>query len=205
MFGDSTRVIQIPNYIEIPKLVQRRPQNYFLAIGRITAKKALDQLIRALSISQNFLTSNFILKIAGRGDEQYVDELRRLVTELGLTDKVEFVGQIEGEAKQQLFADAYWTFMPSHTENFGLVILESLAQNTPVLASTFSPWKSVEDERVGIWCDNDSQTLAQKIDQILGMTDSEYENYRSGGRQFVLERFDIASNIRQWEDFYSRL
>ena len=205
MFGDSTRVIQIPNYIEIPKLVQRRPQNYFLAIGRITAKKALDQLIRALSISQNFLSSNFILKIAGRGDEQYVDELRRLVTELGLSDKVEFAGQIEGEAKQQLFADAYWTFMPSHTENFGLVILESLAQNTPVLASTFSPWKSVEDERVGIWCDNDSQTLAQKIDQILGMTDGEYENYRSGGRQFVLERFDIASNIRQWEDFYSRL
>ena len=145
------------------------------------------------------------MKIAGRGDEQYVDELRRLVTELGLSDKVEFVGQIEGEAKQQLFADAYWTFMPSHTENFGLVILESLAQNTPVLASTFSPWKSVEDERVGIWCDNDSQTLAQKIDQILGMTDSEYENYRNGGRQFVLERFDIASNIRQWEDFYSRL
>ena len=205
MFGGSTPVVQIPNYIEIPNLVERDQQNYFLAIGRITAKKALDELIRSLSLSQTFLRSNFTLKIAGRGDESYVDKLRRLAVELGLSEKVEFVGQVEGEAKQKLLADAHWTFMPSHTENFGMVVLESLAQNTPVLASTNSPWKSLEDEGVGIWCDNSPQVLAQRIDKILAMAESEYGRYRSRARQFVLERFDIKSNIRKWEEFYSGL
>ena len=205
MFGDSVPVVQIPNYIEIPKLVERDPQNYFLWIGRITAKKALDELIRAVSRSQTFLKSDFTLKIAGRGDEQYVDQLRRQVVELGLANKIEFIGQIEGDAKQKLFADAYWTFMPSHTENFGLIVLESLAQNTPVLASTHTPWESLEEAKVGYWCKNDPATLAQKIDEILAMPDREYELYRSRSRNFVLENFDIRSNIKKWEDFYSHL
>jgi glycosyltransferase involved in cell wall biosynthesis len=205
MFKHDVQVIQIPNFIEIPEQAERQPKNYFLFIGRITAKKALDNLIEALAKSTKFLESDFVLKIAGRGDEKYMTDIRKLIEKLGLSQKIELIGQVEGEEKQKLYANAYWTFMPSHTENFGMVVLESLAQSTPVLASTGSPWKSLEDERVGFWCDNSPDVLARKIEKILTMAGEEYHDYRARGRRFVIENFDVRRNSEVWSEFYSSL
>jgi glycosyltransferase involved in cell wall biosynthesis len=204
-FKRPVRIIQIPNYVEIAELAKREPSNYLLYVGRIHRKKAIDSLIKSLALSQKFLSSAFILKIAGTGDEQYVDGLKQLANDLGLSGKVEFVGHMEGAAKDKLYADAYWTFMPSHTENFGLVVLESLAQNTPVLASKESPWKILEDEKIGFWTDNSPETLAQKIDEIIAMPAEEYDRYRQRGRAFVEENFDIETNVGRWDDLYSSL
>jgi glycosyltransferase involved in cell wall biosynthesis len=131
--------------------------------------------------------------------------LKQLADDLGLSDKVEFIGHVEGAVKDKLYADAYWTFMPSHTENFGLVVLESLAQNTPVLASKESPWKILEDEKIGFWTDNSPETLAQKIDKIIGMPAEEYDRYRQRGRAFVEENFEVRRNIERWNDLYTSL
>ena len=204
-FKRPVRVIQIPNYVEIAELARREPSNYLLYVGRIHRKKAIDSLIKGLALSQEFLSSAFVLRIAGTGDEHYVDGLKQLADDLGLSDKVEFIGHVEGAVKNKLYADAYWTFMPSHTENFGLVVLESLAQNTPVLASKESPWKILEDEKIGFWTDNSPETLAQKIDKIIAMPAEEYDRYRQRGRAFVEENFEVTRNIERWNDLYTSL
>ena len=95
--------------------------------------------------------------------------------------------------------------MPSYTENFGMVVLESLAQNTPVLASTNSPWQILEDEKVGYWADNSPEILGKMIDKIIVLPADEYEAYRRRGRAFVEKNFDIKNNISRWTDFYSSL
>ena len=204
-FKHPARVIQIPNYLEVPELVERVPEKYFLFIGRLNFKKGIENLIEAVALSKEFASSGFKLKIAGRGESDYTDMLRRKVEELGLAGKVEFIGQVEGKEKLQLFANAHWTFMPSYTENFGMVVLESLAQNTPVLASTNSPWQILEDEKVGYWVDNSPETLGKMIDKIIVMSADEYEAYRRQGRAFVEKNFDIKNNISRWTDFYSSL
>lgn len=204
-FKRPVRILQIPNYIEIPEEADRQPKGYLLYLGRIHHKKAVDSLIRALALSPEFLNSDFVLKIAGTGDRSYVDGLKRLAQDLALTDKIEFLGPVVGEAKQQLYADAYWTLMPSHTENFGMVVLESLAQNTPVLASKGSPWEDLEREHIGFWVDNSPESLALKIDEMIRMDPEDYNRYRARGRAYVTEKFDVVSNIHLWEGFYSSL
>jgi glycosyltransferase involved in cell wall biosynthesis len=201
----GVEIIQIPNYVEIPPLAERTPKRYLLFVGRMKRKKAIENLIEALAISHRFSSSDLVLKIAGRGDEHYVEELKELTDRLKLSDRVEFIGQVEGHSKEKLYADAYWTFMPSHTENFGMVVLESLAQNTPVLASKGTPWEVLEQERVGIWADNSPGSLAENIDKIIAMPTDEYETYRSRGRAFVEKHFDIRSNIHRWNELYSSL
>ncbi|MBK8811508.1 MAG: glycosyltransferase [Acidobacteria bacterium] len=204
-FGDSARVVQIANYLEIPKPFAREPREYFLYIGRIHPKKAIDNLIRAVSASDRFMASRFVLKIAGAGKEEFEEPLRKLVSELGLQDKVEFLGQVEGEAKQKLYADAYFTIMPSHTENFGVVVLESLAQGTPVIASKGSPWESLEKERVGYWIENSKEAIAESIDRALSIPSKEYLEMRRRSRPYVEREFDIDQNIGQWIDVYNSL
>lgn len=204
-FGDNAKIVLIPNYIEIPPLALRGESDYLLYIGRLHPKKAIDNLIRAVAMSEDFLRSNFILKIAGKGRGEYEKLLRKLVEDLNLQDKVVFVGQVEGQAKQELFASAYFTIMPSHTENCGIVVLESLAQETPVIASRGTPWQSLENERIGFWVDNVPEELARAIGEILRIDPSEYEGYRKRGRAFVSREYDISRNIDKWIAVYRTL
>lgn len=205
IFGPEARVVQIPNYIEIPEKIERRAARYILYIGRIHPKKAIDNLIKAVSINEEFLRSDYVLKIAGRGKKEFETELLKLVNNLGLSEKIIFTGQVEGESKQRLLADAYFTFMPSHTENFGNVVLESLAQSTPVVASKGSPWESLEHEKTGFWIENSPEEISKKIDEILKLPEPVYELYRRRCRGFVERRFDIQMNLDKWLDLYQNL
>lgn len=201
-FGQKARVHQITNYVEIAPKTTRKPGQYFLFIGRLHRKKGIDNLIRSLALSRHFIDSDFVLQIAGYGTPAYSTMLEELVDELGLSEKVEFVGHIEGEEKSVLYANAHFTFMPSHSENFGLVVLESLAQETPVVASIHTPWASLEEEKIGYWIDNSPETIAATIDKILEMDVELYETYRTRSRDFVLKGFDIDQNFDKWLEFY---
>lgn len=205
IFGNDARIAQIPNFIEIPDEIERKPEKYLLYIGRIHPKKAIDNLIKAVSMSEEFMKSDYVLKIAGKGKKEFESDLRELVEKLDLTEKVIFVGQVEGKAKQQLLANAFWTIMPSHTENFGVVVLESLAQSTPVIASKGSPWASLETEKIGFWTDNKPDILAERLKEILLLPEAVYNEYRSRCRGFVEEEFDISRNIDKWLELYKNL
>jgi glycosyltransferase involved in cell wall biosynthesis len=205
IFGETARVYQIPNYVELEDQSPRTDGNYLLYIGRMHPKKAIDNLIRAVAASEPFRQSGFLLKIAGKGKPEYKRELQRLVSNLKMEAKVEFVGQVEGTKKLQLLADAYFTLMPSHTENFGIVVLESLAQGTPVIASKKTPWQSLETEKVGFWVDNSSEELAAAIERVLLMDSEEYEEYRARSREYVTRTFDIRNHIDEWLKFYADL
>ena len=205
IFGDDARVAQIPNFIEIPDEIESKPEKYILYIGRIHPKKAIDNLIKAVSISKEFMDSEYVLKIAGKGKKEFETDLRRLVDKLDLSKKVIFVGQVEGEAKQRLLANAFWTIMPSHTENFGVVVLESLAQSTPVIASKGSPWASLETQKIGFWTDNDPESLAEQLKNIFSMPEAAYKEYRGRCRGFVENEFDIKRNIDKWLELYKSL
>ena len=205
VFGPDAKIVQIPNFIEMPPIADRRPGDYFLFLGRLHAKKGIENLFRALAGNEVFFESHYTLKLAGRGEPAYERKLHDLIDELGLKEKVEFVGQVEGDDKQRLLAGAFWTLMPSFTENFGMVVLESLAQNTPVLASTGTPWQVLETERVGFWTGNTSGELSDAVTRMIGMSEDEYEGYRSRGRAFVAENYDVRKNIGRWVDFYRGL
>ncbi|HEX6124945.1 MAG TPA: glycosyltransferase [Pyrinomonadaceae bacterium] len=205
VFGPEAKIVEIPNFVEMPPLADRAGEKYLLYLGRFHRKKGIENLISALSMTDEFLRSDYILKIAGRGPSAYEKKLRELVAELDLEKRVQFVGQVEGEEKQKLLAGAYWTLMPSHTENFGMVVLESLAQNTPVVASTGSPWEVLETEKLGFWRGNSPEELSQILKCILEMDSSEYENYRRRGREFVKRNYDISQNIGRWIETYKSL
>jgi glycosyltransferase involved in cell wall biosynthesis len=125
-----------------------------------------------------------------------------MVMEWGLTDKVRFVGSVEGESKQQLYADAHLLILPSHSENFGNVVIESLAQGTPVIASIHTPWQVLDEERTGRWVANDPASLRQAIEPFLGMPDGAYHQYRMRALQLARRDYDIATHFAVWTHLY---
>jgi glycosyltransferase involved in cell wall biosynthesis len=123
----------IPNILELPAFKldfhENAPFLRLAYLGRIDRVKNLEFLLAEL-------TSNvkvpYQLTIAGEGESVYVDSLKKI----GMPSKnIVWAGHVDGDEKFKLLAQADLLVLPSHTENFGNVVIEALSQGTPVLIS----------------------------------------------------------------------
>ena len=209
-FGKAISVTEIQTRMELPPLIQ--PDEtlclappYLLFIGRLHPIKAIDNLIRALGASAIFCASDFSLVIAGaQTDNAYGNVLTELVRQLGLSRKVTFVGLVRGHWKEILYANARLTILPSHAESFGNVVIESLAQGTPVIASTHTPWQQLETEQVGSWVANDPEPLRQAIEKFVLMPPDAYHQYRQRAYKLAHRQFDVHEHVGEWEQLYQK-
>jgi glycosyltransferase involved in cell wall biosynthesis len=110
---------------EFPHLQGRQ---FLLFLGRLHPKKGCDFLIKAMAA----LRPPIDLVIAGPiGDQRYAARLKKVATGLPIT----FTGMLDREAKTGALVLADALILPSHQENFGLVVAEALSFGTPVLLS----------------------------------------------------------------------
>lgn len=103
---------------------------YLLCLGRVAAKKRLERAIAAIAPFPGLR-----LVIAGNDDERQARTLLETARELGVADRVSFLGEVRGEPKRELLEGAFALLLPSASENFGNVVLESLAAGRPALVS----------------------------------------------------------------------
>jgi glycosyltransferase involved in cell wall biosynthesis len=204
-FGPEARVFEVPYFTELPELLPRTDTRTLLYVGRIHPKKAIENLIDAVALSDVFKTQKWRLVIVGNADNEYGQGLRAQAERLGLTEKVVFAGHKKEGEKYQLMADAHAMVMPSHTENFGIVVTEALSQGTPVIASTGTPWEILETRQAGIWSDNAPEVLRTNLDRLLTLPAAAYAALRQRARALVETEFDIGPNIHRWTNFYEEL
>lgn len=140
-------IFELPHGIEIPEeSCPHVPQpRQLMYLGRLDIKKGIENLIRAMTL----LDPSYELHVYGDGDEAYCGSLRSLVESLSLGSRVVFHGHVDGEQKTAAFRASGLCVVPSHTENFCLVVAEALAHGVPVVASTGTPWAELEGKRCG--------------------------------------------------------
>ncbi len=112
---------------------------YALVLSRLHPKKGLALLLDVfLEVTREREFESWRLVIAGDGDPEYVDELRRvLITsrELHRCMPVIFTGWLEGQARIAALQGAALFVLVSQQENFGLAVAEAMACGVPVLVS----------------------------------------------------------------------
>ena len=207
-FGTDAQAVEIRSRMELLERVLPTPATppYLLFIGRLHPIKGIDYLLMALSTSDLFRESTYVLKIAGpETDKAYTRLLTNLVQTLELGEKVSFIGSVQGGQKEHLYANARLTILPSHTENFGNVVIESLAQGTPVVASTNTPWQILETEQAGNWVSNEPDQLRQAIETYLVMPQPDYTGYRMRAFKLAHEQFSIQESAQEWVACYERI
>src|SRR5690554_3686578 len=100
------------------------------------------------------------------------DMFNELFFDLNLLEKVEFKGHVQGVDKENLHAESM-AVLPSETENFGNVVVESLNQGTPVIASKGTPWEMLEKFNSGFHVVNTPQNLSSAFESLFIMKDNE--------------------------------
>ncbi|MEK7616513.1 MAG: glycosyltransferase family 1 protein [Patescibacteria group bacterium] len=125
------------------------PGEYFLSVGTVQPRKNLERLIKAFYHSQKKIASGFSnprndihLVIAG-SKGWLADEIYRLPKELGIEDKVKFLGYVPDKDLPALYSGAIALTFPSLFEGFGLPILEAQACGCPVVTSNISSMPEV--------------------------------------------------------------
>ncbi len=98
-----------------------------VTVGRLIARKAVDQLVATMS----HLPPTAHLLIVGSGPKE--EDLRRQATELGVVERVRFLGYVTEEEKYALLRAADLYVSTSQHEGFGLVFLEAMACGLPVV------------------------------------------------------------------------
>jgi glycosyltransferase involved in cell wall biosynthesis len=135
-FGDRAHVVPPPwlGREHSPREKPSARDDTVLFLGRIAPVKNIEVLIDAWPA---VLSSkpDAKLVIAGSGEARYVARIEQRANELGIGDSVRFCGFVTGAEKQRLLSSASLVALPSHHENFGIAVLESLDAGVPVVIS----------------------------------------------------------------------
>lgn len=129
-----------------------------LIMGRLVEDKGFEQTIHAFTK----LPSNYHLLVAGAGPLDSV--LKTMVADYNLDDRVTFLGWVDYKDKFNLLSGVDIFCLPSKFDSFGMVYLEALAVNIPVVALNYQAIPDVVPEVYGVLCDNDNpEALANAI------------------------------------------
>jgi len=165
--------IDIENYREISqKRVQLKEERerIILFLSRIHPIKGLINLIKVWS---TIPTDGWKLRIAGPDTYGHLNEIVKLADELGISDSIEYIGEVEGKEKRRVYQDADLFILPSYSENFGIVVLEALSYGIPVITTQGTPWSDLAKFNCGWWVEGTEQSLAKTIINAITLDDYE--------------------------------
>lgn len=176
------------------------PKPYLLGMGNLVRRKGFDLLLKAFALCP---TSDVDLLIAGDGIER--PGLEKLAAELGIADRVRFVGHVEGQTKVDVYRSALCLICPSRSEPFSNVILESLASGLPVIASdTGGNLEQVAHGEHGLLFPSENvHALADTMNRVLNEPHLLSE-MRAKVPAFI-QRFDWPQVALQYREIYSRV
>jgi glycosyltransferase involved in cell wall biosynthesis len=133
----------LENFIK-KKIIKKKIKKKAIFFSRIHKKKGIEKLIKSWNKIND---KNWILDICGPADDnKYLKKIKLLKQ----NNKINFIKPIYGDAQKIKLFEKYDIFLlPSHSENFGIVILESLARGLPVLTTTNTPWFNIKKLNAG--------------------------------------------------------
>lgn len=186
--GDS-RVQNAAFRAAVPQLGNRR---FLLFLSRIHPKKGCDLLVSAFAGAAAD-HPDLDLVIAGPDQVGLQAELQGLAGRLGIGHRVHWPGPLFGDAKWGAMRAAEAFVLPSHQENFGIVVAEAMAAGTPVLTTKFvNIWREVLAADAGLVEDDTPLGILKLLEDFLSLDARRVARMRLNARQGFLDRFEIT-------------
>jgi glycosyltransferase involved in cell wall biosynthesis len=195
---DPSRVCILPNAIAAPpEPPPRTPASdcELIFLGYVTPKKGMDDLLAALG-SVDLAARKWRLTIVGAGE---IDRYRSMASELGIGDRISFLGWVSETEVPALLSRADILVLPSHFECLPMSIIEAMAHGLPVVATAVGAVpEAVVDGDTGLLVPPEAPSeLGRAIARLI---DAPAERLRLGsnGRRRFSAKFEL-------EEFHGRM
>ena len=205
--GWNARIAVIPNAVDIEELPLKdnwRTKRRIVFMSRLHVKKGIELLLEALSHLKPDLDGYEVI-IAGEGEPDYVETLKKSAISLGLSEVVKFVGGVYGAEKVSLLQSADFFVLPTYSENFGIVVAEALACGTPVITTHGTPWKELEDNACGWYIPVGVNALKKTLREAISVTGETIERMGRNGRRLVEKQYTDKSVASRFFEKYTFL
>jgi len=175
-------------------------QHLIVYMGRLRTVKGVEFGIRAFATALEQLP-NIRMVLAGEGDQR--NFLGSLVSELGISEQVEFLG-VRNDVPELLGA-ADSVLMPSLTEGFPRTAIEAMAAGKPVIATNVGGTpEAVIDGETGILVPaRDSDALASAIVRLVGDSDLQ-ARLGAAGRERAAQNYSVDKYVSRLDEMYRR-
>jgi glycosyltransferase involved in cell wall biosynthesis len=175
-----------------------------LFLGRLSAKKGPDLLLRAFSALPERLAGKLLqLVFAGPDESGMKARLEHMAAELGVSSRMQFAGPIFDQQKWAAYRDADVFVLPSQNENFGNAAAEAAAAGTPVIVTERCGIAPLFAEEGGLVVAYDTGAVEGALRQAL--ENEEQRALVAAGCIRVASKLGWEEPVREMETLYGRL
>jgi poly(glycerol-phosphate) alpha-glucosyltransferase len=217
-YGVRTPICIIPNAIDVPSDVQHGQacpapfppdRKVLLYLGRLHPKKGLVNLLQAWSRVQQTAAAGhapdeWLLAIAGWDQGGHEAKLRRLAAELGLRDKVAFLGPQFDQRNAACYRHCEAFVLPSFSEGLPMVVLEAWAYGKPVLMTPECNLSEGFSACAALRIETSPECIAQGLRELLEMSAAERHTMGQRGLSLVKQRYtwmEVARQMHEVQDW----
>jgi len=183
-----------------------------LFLGRIHPIKGLMNLVAAWAAIQKSEVGSqkseasgparWRVIVAGGDENGHLAEVKAEIKKQKLENSFEFAGEVADEAKWDLYRNADLFVLPTHSENFGIVIAEALACGVPVITTRGTPWEDLTTHHCGWWVEIGTEPLAGALNEAMKLPDEERRAMGLRGRKLVEENYSWSSAAKKMVAVY---
>ncbi len=209
--GFTQPVCVAPNGVEVPSAeeltrahevwtqlcpaVAERPVAVFYS--RFHRKKRLLELI---DLWIDIAPKEWLLLVAGIPQEYTVESLTAYVQRHSTREQI---AVFDGSDRPPPYGVASLFLLPSHSENFGMVVAEAMAWGVPVLVTDSTPWAELSEQNAG-WC-VPWENYGPALRHAIAESTDRLEQRGARARDWVLARYSWEQTVRPLTEFYDRL
>jgi glycosyltransferase involved in cell wall biosynthesis len=178
---------------------EKRSENRVIFVGRVTGEKNLDVLLRAVAALDPSLNAK--LDIVGGGD--LMNQLKQLAKDLGIADRVDFMGYVTDEQLRAALTRATVFAMPSIAELQSIATMEAMASALPVVAANAMalPHLVHDGENGYLFKPGSVSDLAAKLTDVLTLSDADLQRMKKSSLKYIAAH-DIQRTISIFESLY---
>jgi glycosyltransferase involved in cell wall biosynthesis len=192
-----------PGPLPLINRVRKNPGTLkLLYLARISPNKNLDGALQVLKGVKGRVNLSIYGPI---GNRDYWATCQTSIQQLPGNITVEYKGGTRHELVHEIFCQHDLLFLPTHGENYGHVIVESLCAGCPVLISDRTPWRNLE--RFGVGADlplESPERFQQVLEQFVAMDNKTALEYSQRAYDYAIHRTQneviVEQNIRMFKD-----
>ena len=174
------------DYFDSDKYLGRKNM---LFLSRIHPLKGLVRLLNIYAEIDKETRENWNVIIAGIDQENHSQELKKIAKKLKIENFVYFEGEKFKDEKVNIMSSADLFILPTFSENYGVVVAESLSRGVPVLTTKAAPWSLLEKEQCGFWADDNEAGIKTKLDKAMSLPDDELRIMGGKGKVIAKDYF----------------
>jgi glycosyltransferase involved in cell wall biosynthesis len=175
-------------FAQYPEL---RGKRLAVFLARLHHKKGCDLLLQAFStvLAKDL---DWRLVMAGPDQEGWQSELCSLAEQAGIAERITWTGMIGGPLKWGALRAAEIFVLPSHSENFGISVVEALACGVPVLISNrVNIWREIAEDGAGVVAPDTLAGAVQLLQTWIGLSEQAKQSMRDRTVSCFMKHFEV--------------